>query len=166
VGLEWGTEEIAMNDSGLTPQPGPAAAVHRPLHAPAPIVVTAATLVTLGFCIAFLLAAPLGAAVEPGDPWPLADRPAGDHSIAFAVIGGILFGMPLAIHVLHRDLTRPLVLGEAREHSGASRFVYGPGARRRMALGLGVAYGTAALFVMLIACTTDAASALRAVLAY
>jgi hypothetical protein len=156
-----------MNDSGPTPQPDPASAAYRSLHAPAPTVVTAASLVTLGFCIAFLLAAPLGAAVAPGDVWTLADRAAGDHSIAFAVIGGILLGMPLAVHVLHRDLTRPRVLGEARDDASASRFVYdGPGARRRMALGLGAAYGTAALFVMLIASTTDAASALRAVLAY
>jgi hypothetical protein len=156
-----------MNHSGPTPQPESPWAAYRSLQAPAPIVVTAAALVTLGFCIAFLLAAPLGAAVAPGDPWSLANRTAGDHSIAFAVIGGILLGMPLAVHVLHRDLTRPLVLGEARDDASASRFVYdGPGARRRMALGLGAAYGTAALFVMLIARTTDAASALRAVLAY
>jgi hypothetical protein len=155
-----------MNDTDPTLQPAPAGPAHRPLHAPAPIVVTAASLVTLGFCIAFVLAAPLGIAVAPGDPWPLADRGAGDHSIAFAVIGGILLGMPLAVHVLHRDLARPLALGEAREDASASRFVYAPGARRRMALGLGAAYGTAALFVLLIARTTDTASSLRALLAY
>jgi hypothetical protein len=155
-----------MTDTDPTLQPAPAGPAHRPLHAPAPIVATAASLVTLGFCIAFVLAAPLGITAAPGDPWPVADRGAGDHAIAFAVIGGILLGMPLAVHVLHRDLARPLTLGEARDDASASRFVYGPGARRRMALGLGAAYGTAALVVLLITRTTDTASALRALLAY
>jgi hypothetical protein len=138
----------------------------RSLRAPAPIVVTAIALVTLGFCAAFALFAPLGASVAPGDPWPLAQAGAADRSIAFSVIGGILLGMPLAIHVLHRELARPLVLGEASEDASASRFVYAPGERRRMMLGLVAAYGTAALLALFIARTTDAASALRALLAY
>ena len=138
----------------------------RSLHGPAPIVVTAIALVTLGFCAAFALFAPLGASVAPGDPWPLAQAAAADRSIAFSVIGGILLGMPLAIHVLHRELARPLVVGEASEDASASRFVYAPGARRRMMLGLVAAYGTAALLALFIARTTDAASALRALLVY
>jgi hypothetical protein len=140
--------------------------VARSLQAPAPIVVTAIALVTLGFCAAFALFAPLGASVAPGDPWPLAQAGAADRSIAFSVIGGILLGMPLAIHVLHRELARPLVVGEASEDASASRFVYAPGARRRMMLGLVAAYGTAALLALFIARTTDAASALRALLVY
>ena len=82
------------------------------------------------------------------------------------MIGGILLGMPLATHVLHRELARPVVVGEAGEDASASRFVYAPGARRRMMLGLVAAYGTAGLLALFIARTTDAASALRALLVY
>ncbi|RPH43000.1 MAG: hypothetical protein EHM87_15060 [Burkholderiales bacterium] len=155
-----------MNDTSPSTCPPPCAAAARPLHAPAPIVVTAVALVTLGFCVAFALVAPLGAAAASSDPWSPAQADGVGRAIAFAVIGGILLGMPLAIHVLHRELARPLALGEAREDASASRFVYAPGARRRMMLGLAAAYGTAALLALLLARTTDAASALRALLAY
>lgn len=156
-----------MNDTTPTTSPQPSAAVAaRSLQAPAPIVVTAMVLVTLGFSIAFALFTPLGMAIAPGDPWPLAQAAASDRSIAFVVIGGILFGMPLAVHVLHRELARPLTLGDSGENASVPRFVYERSARRSMALGLGAAYGTAAVIVLLLARTTDAATALRALLQY
>ena len=134
------------------------------LRAPAPVIATAVSLVTLGFGVAFAFAAHLDAPAAPD--WPGGAEAVTGAPGALAVIGGLLLGLPLATAVLHRELARPLRAGEWRDDGSAARYVYAPEARRTMTVGLAAAYGTAAVLTVLLAARTGAGTALRALLAY
>lgn len=123
-------------------------------RAPAPVGATGVCLVTLGFSAAFAAVSGVG------------DTTAVDGhgtSVVVAVIGGLLLGLPLAAQALHAQLARPL---GGFDGAVGSRYVYAPGARRRMAIGLGIAYATAAALSTLLVASTGAGGALRAALAY
>jgi hypothetical protein len=131
------------------------------LRGPAPAPATATALVSLGFGVAFALAAhahglALALADGLGVALAVTDPPA-----AFAVIGGLAIGMPLAAQVLHRDHARPLGRAE-----GGVRYAYCRQGRRRMAAGLAAGYLTAATLACVLASTTSASRELVALLAY
>ncbi|MFM1987392.1 MAG: hypothetical protein RJA99_349 [Pseudomonadota bacterium] len=134
-----------------------------PLREPAPVAATGAALVTLGYCAAFAVAAPLTA---PDPAFGAAAADGQGTAVVAAVMGGLLLGLPLAAQALHAQLARPQAEACGRDDAPGPRYVYAPGARRRMALGLGAAYATAAVLAAGLVTSTGAWSALRVALAY
>lgn len=143
------------------PPAGPVAVP--PLHAPAPVAATGAALVTLGYGAAFAVASPL-AAPDPALGAVPVDGPG--TAVVAAVLGGLLLGVPLAAQVLHAQLAGPRHAADPHGDEAGPRYVYAPGARRRMALGLAAAYATAAVLAAALVASTGAGGALRAALAY
>jgi hypothetical protein len=135
------------------------------LAAPAPVIPTAAALVTLGYCVAFSLATHLpamafGLADVLGLGWTPRAIP-----VPLAVLGGLLLGLGLATQVLHAQLARPAGNG-ARVPGVGGRFVYTGDARRRMMHGLMTAYLTAGTLGVALLSTTHASRDMLALLAY
>jgi hypothetical protein len=130
----------------------------RLLRTPVPVGATAVALVALGYAVAFGVAMVLGGWLEP--------LRAGPHApVAASVLGGLLIGLPMAVHVLHRELASP-VPAALRGPDGSVPYVYAGRARRRMALGLAWAYAAVAAGALALAAVTGVSRDLAAMLAY
>lgn len=130
----------------------------RLLRTPVPVCATAVVLVALGYALAFGVAMALGGWLEPLRSGPHAP-------IAASVFGGLLIGLPMAVHVLHRELASP-VPAALRGPDGTVPYVYAGRARRRMAMGLASAYTAVALGALVLAAVTGMSGELAAMLAY
>lgn len=130
----------------------------RVLRVPVPVGATAVALVMLGYALAFGVATAIGGWFEP--------LRAGPHApIAAIGVGGLLLGLPMAVHVLHRELASPTPPG-LRGTDDAAPYVYTGRARRRMAIGLASAYAAVAAGALAIAALTGVSHELVAMLAY